>query len=525
MQRRTFLKNLAATATGLAAPSAIPQEEFRRTILPKKTLIREAMKQPTQATAEECRRLFYTFMQEFWCCVSDEIPRWNWHIEYLCGQLQRLAIRVAKGLPNEYDLIINVPPGTTKSITCSIMFPVWCWTRWPWMRFIVGSYSGALSLEHAEYSRELVRSDKFRALFPNLEIKQDKDTKSNFRIVEYLEDGTVKIGGNRYSTSVGGTVTGFHGHILIVDDPLNPKEAVSDVKLKTANDWMERTLSTRKVNKVVTPTVLIMQRLHQDDPSGHILAKPNKKVFHICLPAEIHTYKKFVRPVECINKYVDGLLDPVRMPLTVLQMAEMDLGQYGYAGQMGQNPVPPTGGMFQVDHFQIIDKAPEPVSTVATVRYWDKAGTADGGAFTAGCKMSRLVSNKLVIHDVKHGQWGTDERERIIRETAEADGTGVLVYHEQEPGSGGKDSALATITNLLGFTSFADRPTGNKIFRADPYSVQVNSGNVLLVRGEWNHNFIEEHRYFPFGKFKDQVDAASGACAKLALKKLVRRIV
>jgi predicted phage terminase large subunit-like protein len=133
--------------------------------------------------------------------------------------------------------------------------------------------------------------------------------------------------------------------------------------------------------------------------------------------------------------------------------------------------------------------------------------------------MSLLVSGKLLVQDCKKGRWSTDEREDIIRETAEADGPEVEIYHEQEPGSGGKDSALATVKNLLGFSNHPDRPVGDKIYRADPYSVQVNHGNVLLLRGDWNYEFIEEHRNFPLG-VKDQVDAASGACAKLAQKKL-----
>jgi len=491
----------------------------------KQALLRKAINQPVTIRRERCRRSFYYFMNYFWDCVSSEQPHWNWHIEYLTGELAKLAKLVAENKPKEYDLIVNVPPGTTKSITCSIMFPAWCWTNWSWMRFIVGSYSGMLSLEHAEICRDLIRSDKFISTFPELEIKQDKDTKSNFRIVENRPDGTQRIGGNRYSTSVGGTLTGFHAHILIVDDPLNPKESASDVKIKAANHWMEQTLSTRKVDKVIVPTILIMQRLHQDDPAGHMLAKMKENVFHISLPGEVRNFRKFVRPVELILKYSDGLLDPVRMPWSVLDDMQSDLGQYGYAGQIGQNPTPPGGGMFKVDHFQVIDDLPKNAIISQTIRYWDKAGSAGGGAYTVGVKMSRLKDNRLVIHDAKRGQWGTEQREDIIRQAAEADGIRVIIYHEQEPGSGGKDSAAATTRNLLGFVNYADRPTGDKVFRADPYSVQVNSGNVMLLRGDWNTAFIDEHRFFPYGTYKDQVDAAAGACARLAAKKEVRRIV
>ena len=490
----------------------------------KKALFRKAILNPDAVKAERCRRSFYYFLQEFWDCVSADEFKTNWHIPYLCSELTELAERVAEGLPKEHDLIINIPPGTTKSTICSIIFPVWCWLKWPWMRFIVASYSGALSLEHAEYSRDLIRSDKFKSLFPEIDIKQDKDTKSNFRIIKRHPNGIIELGGNRYSTSVGGTLTGFHAHILIVDDPLDPNRAVSETELNSANHWIDQTLSTRKVDKAITPTVLIQQRLHQNDSSGHILAKKKKNVRHISLPGEIRNYREYLKPAELAEFYVDDLFDPIRMPWSVMQDLEADLGQYGYAGQIGQNPVPPGGGMFKVDHFQIIDTMPAPINIVKTVRYWDNAGTKGAGAYTAGVKMHLLQNGKFLIPDVKRGQWASDEREAIKRETAEADGQSCIVYTEREGGSAGKDMASATITNLAGFSAHMDKPTGNKVYRADPYSVQVNNGNVLLLRGDWNHDFIEEHRFFPFSIYKDQVDGASGAFGKLAAKRIVRSL-
>lgn len=500
--------------------------ELVRTKQPKTKRMQQAIANLKSIKAERCRRSFYYFMQEFWYDISPDTPHWNWHIEYLAGELEKIAKRVAEWKPKHHDLIINIPPGTTKSTTCTIMFPVWCWLRWPWMRFIAGSYSGPLSLEHAEYSRELVRSEHFHELFPNINIKQDKDTKSNFRVVYTDENGKLKMGGNRFSTSVGGTLTGFHGHILIVDDPLDPNRSVSEVEIKKANHWVSQTLSTRKVDKQVVPTIVIMQRLHENDPTGHLLAKKKRSTKHICIPGEIHSegFREKVNPPELIDYYVGGLMDPVRMPADVCAEMQEDLGQYGYAGQIGQNPVPPGGGMFKVDHFQIIDSLPSPVNFDGFVRYWDKAATEDGGAYTVGVKLLRLKTKKWIVMDVKRGQWATEERERIIRETAEVDGINVVIYMEQEPGSGGKDSIQSSIANLAGFTVYPDRPQGNKIYRADPWSVQVNSGNVMLLKGEWNQKYIDEHRYFPFGTFKDQVDASSGAFTNLAFRKVAKVI-
>lgn len=469
----------------------------------------------------------YEFLKIFWNEVSDDDFVPNWHIEYLCGELEKIAYQVSEGKPKEHDLIINLPPGLTKTISVSIMFPAWCWTRWYWMKFITASYSATLALESAEKMRDMIRSDKFRRLWPEILIKEDKDTKSNFQIVRFWREGNknkIKFGGNRYSTSVGGTLTGFHGHILIVDDPLNPQQAVSEKELDNVNRWMEHTLPTRKTEKAISPMVLVMQRLSQQDPTGRILEKKKKNVKHICLPGEIRNYGQYLKPKELENKYQDGLLDPARLSWEVLADLEVDLGQYGFAGQIGQNPTPPGGGMFKVDHMPVMERMSSETNVMQTVRYWDKAGTQGGGAYTAGVKISIWQSGKFIIRDVVRGQWAAEEREDIIRVTAEADGTNVRIGIEQEGGSGGKESAQATIRNLAGFSVIADRPTGDKVFRADPFSVQVNNGNVFILKGEWNKVFLDELEMFPNGLYKDQVDAAAGAFAMLTRKKRVRVI-
>ena len=458
-----------------------------------------------------------TFKQEFW---PDEVK-----LVSSAGQLECRCLTVSNGRSFVVDGIV-----VSNTLTCSIMFPAWCWSKWPSTRFITASYSGALALESAEYCRDLIRSTEFQTIYPDINIKEDKDTKSNFKIVKKIQQSVGRVpqtvvGGSRFSTSVGGTLMGFHGDILIVDDPLNPTQAYSDVELANANRWMEQTLPSRKTNKEVTPTILIMQRLHQSDPTGAWLAKQKENLKHICLPGEIRNYEKQLQPPELKEFYKDDLLDVNRLSWKILKDMEADLGQYGYAGQIGQDPTPPGGGMFKVDHFQIISQMP-PLNKVAnTVRYWDKAGTQDGGAYTAGVKMSRLTDGRWVVEDVKRGRWSSHVREDIIKQTANTDGPFVDIWMEQEPGSGGKESAEGTIRNLAGFKVFAEHPTGDKVFRADPYSVQVNNGNVMLLNGPWNYAFVEEHRFFPFGTFKDQVDAGGGSFNKLVGKKMIRRIL
>jgi predicted phage terminase large subunit-like protein len=488
--------------------------------------LEQAMRSPLDFTRAALRDDLFAFIEYFWPEVSTEVFISNWHIEVLCDELMAMAHRVANR-EDAIDCVINIPPGTTKSITCTIMFPAWCWTRWPHFRFITSSYSAELSMEHGEFCRNLIRSERYCELYPHIIVA--RDAKSNFRLAVRMDDGTVKLGGGRISTSVKGTVTGFHGHINIGDDLLNPHQAASELELYTANRFLDHTLSMRKIDKRVTSMLLIMQRLHEGDCTGHVLAKKkSREVRHICLPARIDRegYDKLVNPPELLGNYVDGLLDPVRMPHPVLDDAEEDLGQLGAAAQLGQNPVPPGGLMFKTERFIIVDAAPQ---VKAMVRYWDKAGTAEltvpkpgqGPAYTVGTKLGVTQAGQYVVFDVARGRWAAHDREKVIRQVAEADGRQVRIYVEQEPGSGGKESAEATIRNLAGFVVEADRPTGDKVYRADPWSVQVNNRNVLLVRGEWNQEFIKEHQNFPRGRYKDQVDSASGAFGKLTKTKKV----
>jgi len=317
---------------------------------------------------------------------------------------------------------------------------------------------------------------------------------------------------------------GFHADIIVWDDPINPTQSISDKERDIANRWIDNTLPTRKTDKGISVVIGIMQRLHQDDPTGHILNKKKDNIYNICLPGEIRNYKNRVNPPELAKFYIDDLLDPKRLSWKHLNDLKSDLGQYGYAGQIGQDPTPAGGGMFHVDSFILITQPPLSKEIVQTVRYWDKASSEGKGAYTVGVKMCKLKSGIFVIMDVKRGQWGSNKREQIIKDTAVADGVNTYVYVEQEPGSGGKESAEGTIRNLIGYSCYADKPTGDKVFRADPYSVQVNNGLFQIMAGFWNHEYIEEHRFFPYSMYKDQVDASSGAFNHLVGRKVAGRI-
>ena len=340
--------------------------------------------------AEKCKRSFYYFMQEFWSVIIPDEAVYNWHIEYLCNELQKIVEKVAKRESKDYDAIINIPPGTTKSTIATVMLPAWAWTIDPRIRNLTASYSASLSTDHALKSRDIINSDKYQRLFPELTIKKDQNNKTHYKN---------NYGGERYATSVTGTVTGFHAHLIIVDDPLNPKGASSEADRTTANQFMDVTLSTRKVDKSVTPTILVMQRLHQKDCTGNWLEKKGKKIKHICLPGEI---SKDVKPIELKEKYINGLLDAKRLNKSDLNELQINLGSYGYAGQIMQTPTPLDGGIWKkwikpIEDFEL-DSILHELSSIGTdwdLAYTKKETNSASAYVTAGVK-----DNKMYIVDI-----------------------------------------------------------------------------------------------------------------------------
>jgi predicted phage terminase large subunit-like protein len=499
---------------------------------------------PHLIKAEACRRSLFTFIREFWGEVIDEEPIYNWHIPYICSELEKVLWHVISRKRKPYDLVINVPPGTTKTTICSVMFQPWTWIARPpaglfpdveelWrrraagvevdarpkgynLRHITGSYAADITLKNSANSRDILRSEKFQQYFPEIRLRQDQDAKSDY-------SNTLK--GSRFSTSVGARVMGTHGHIIVIDDPVDPEQALSDAERLRANEFMDN-LNTRTTDKRLTPLILIMQRLHEDDPTAHVLRR-RKKVKLIKLPCDDSWD---VQPPELREKYIDGLLDPIRMPRDVLDDNRQILGSYKYAGQFGQDPKPREGGMFQRQWFGIVDAAPDGGQEV---RGWDLAASAkkkgSAGAkqaATAGIKVKivggRLLNGKLiggvvyVLDDVNlHGTAG--QVSRVMRNMAEQDGVDCIQDVPQDPGQAGKAQVQSIVANLQGYTVRHSPESGDKVVRADPLSAQVEAGNVKLVKGPWNDAFLEEVSYFPNGR-KDRIDALVRAYSRALIE-------
>lgn len=491
--------------------------------------------------AKVLRKSFYEFFKYFWDTIVAEKFSPNWHIEYLCWELQILAERIFNGLPKEYDLVINISPGSSKSTVVSQIFPAWCWTNMPTFRWIGGSHSYDLSLRDSVACRDIVESEQYQELFPGIVLREDMNRQGLFV-------NTFK--GGRLACSVGSKVTGWHGHCLGVDDPIDPESALSEADMKQVNRWMSNTLPSRGIYKSDTPMILVMQRLAQNDPSGEKLELMRRKarVRHICIPAEIvrdddGSLLVNIQPPELIKYYKpspplnDGtpypnlVMDPKRLNGQHLRDFHRTLGEYGYAGQYLQDPVPLKGAMFDITKLHISDGAPPRM--VRMIRAWDKAATKDAGAYSAGVLMGLDKFGDYWILDVVRGQWTPTDREAMIKNTAKMDRKGahgrignlvgdvpVEIVVEQEGGSGGIESTDNTIRNLAGFKIIGKRVTGKKEERAWAFASQVGvKDHVHVLNREWTHEYVQELRFFPHGRFKDQVDGSSLAFNRMARPK------
>lgn len=289
----------------------------------------------------------------------------NWHIEFICDELQAVYERWAAG-EKQSDILINVPPGSSKSTICTQLFPAWLWVKNQSIRVISSSYAADLSTAHAVKTRDCLTSDKFKLLFPGLiEFKQDTAGKTHYK-------NTQK--GERFITSTGGRVTGMHGDFIIDDDPISPEGAASDADLKKAGRFSKTTLSSRKTDKKRSVTIRVMQRLHENDPAGLMLSS-KKKINHICLPGEISDN---ISPIHLKERYINGLLDVNRLTRETLDDMKDDLGSYGYANQVMQESAPSDGGIWGRWFISIADNIfPNADIMVGYGTDWDTAYTAD----------------------------------------------------------------------------------------------------------------------------------------------------
>lgn len=453
---------------------------------------------------------YWAFFQEAWKEIeptTDLIA--NWHIEYIANVLDQEVNRIKQGKPNPGDIIINVPPGTSKSTLVTKLLPAWAWLQDPSMKIITSSYSGDLARDHAVMTRDLITGDWYQRLWKSkYQLKMGRKRKS-----QYENDK----GGIRSATSVTGRLTGMHADIFIIDDPLDPRRASSEVEILKPNAWWDKTVPTRLTNQKTSVRIIVMQRLHEQDLTGHCLSKKGINYRHICLPAKT---TKNVRPPELVKFYTDNFLDPERYPQEVLDRLKGDMGSLEYAGQMDQSPAPEEGNLIQPDkwfkRFTLSDlqaKADQDDRDLTWDFTIDGAFTEDEiNAPTALMAYCRYTEHTY-IRDCVNVWMELPELIKFIPEFVARNGGNKKSRIFIEPKASGLPAAQSLQRYRPELNVVLDKaPRQDKVARVKSVLPYMEAGKVhTLQNASWHAEFYNQLKLFPNSKYKDMVDVTTMA--------------
>jgi predicted phage terminase large subunit-like protein len=446
---------------------------------------------------------------------------WNWWTDDAARKLQRFYLDLMAG--RRPKLALMAPPQHGKSTTI-LDFIAWIAGNDLDLKTIFASYSDELGTTANRYLlRTITSNHAFGKIFPDLRVGA-AGWAANNNLLEFAGRR-----GSFRNTTVDGAINGFGLNLGVVDDPVKGSaEANSKLQRDKVWSWFADDYFNRFDKNA--GLLIIMTRWHVDDVLGRMLERFGDELRVLRYPAIADTtcwrWKKQLivgADGRCRFEWKKQLvrsgeaLFPEHKPLSFLNERREVMTQASWEALYLQHPIIVGGGELPIEKLQVLpyfDRS----TVLKSVRYWDKAGTAGGGAFTAGVLMHKCKDGTYVIQHIARGRWSALEREARMREYSRADRTlypGVKIWIEQEPGSGGKESAEATIRNLAGYSVFADKVTGSKQVRAQPFAAQAQAGNVRLHAGPWVQAFWDECEVWPKGKFDDQVDAAAGAFIKL----------
>ncbi len=456
------------------------------------------------------------FVKRAWKTLEPESQYvYEWPIEAIAEHLEA----VTNGQITR--LLINVPPGLMKSLMTSVFWPSWEWgpKNRPSLRYLATSFNENPVKRDSRKMRDLVASNWYKERWPHVQLTRGGE-------ISFSNTST----GSREGVPFG-SLTSQRGDRLIIDDPHSTDTAESPAERQKTTRRFREGASNRLNNQEKSAIIVIMQRLHEQDISG-VIVDMGLPYVHLRLPMEYESTpqkingKTFDPKVKNEIGFVDPrteegeLLSPVRFPPNAIKELYKVHTAFSYAGQYQQRPTAREGSMFKREWFldKFLDKAPP---GTRWVRHWDLAATAaSNSARTAGVKMGVTPTGEYIVgHVIKERKEGHEVR-KTIKMQAIFDGHDVQISLPQDPGQAGKVQAKDYIKLLAGFIVRASPERGgDKEQRAEPFSAQCEGGNVYLIKGSWNEDYIDELCGFPGMALKDQVDASSGAFSTLLLKR------
>lgn len=449
-----------------------------------------------QVDKERAERDLIRFLSLAWPIIEPSTQYvHNWHIDLLAEYLTAVSVGQIR------RLIINIPPRYMKSILTSVMWPCWTWTIRPHLRWLFASYSASLSVKHSLDRRTVIESDWYQRVWGDkVKMRPDQNQKAEFQNTEY---------GSMVATSVGGSVTGKGGDIIVVDDPLDPERALSEAERTTANRWIDNTLSTRLNDKRTGAVVVIMQRLHDEDVTGHLLKKDVWT--HVSLESPIQSPRTIIFPLSKRTKEVE-VEEPLweeKEPKEVLTQQKKEMGTWAYAAQYQQRPAPLEGGIIKKDWFKYYTHPP--IEHMAQfIQSWDMTfKDTKKGSYVVGQMWGRFNADRYLLSQVRR-RMGFVETIRAVKAlTAQWPQTQAILIEDKANGPAAIDSLRSSIPGIIPWPV-----KGGKIERLAAVSPQIESGNVWVPNPEnepWVDEYIHELCTVPNAANDDQADATSQA--------------
>lgn len=436
---------------------------------------------------------FRPFMQKcFRTLAPDQRFVQAWFIDAIAWRLEQVRNGTTR------RLIINMPPRSLKSIAASVAFPAYCLGREPTRRIICVSYSGELAKKHSNDFRAVLEASWYQRLFPHVRIGQ-KDSETEIVLTSR---------GYRLATSVGGTLTGRGGDLIIIDDPLKPDDAISEIKRSAANQWFTNTLLSRLDDKRTGAIVIVMQRVHMDDLTGFVLRQSDDWGV-LSLPAIAEVEETIPTWGGLQHRRVPGdLLSPDREPFEVLDKLKDQLGSDAFSAQYQQMPTPPGGAMIKRDWVRRYRELPPSQQRITVLQSWDTASKGGPQNDYSVCTTWIVTRDrKWYLVDLWRGRVDYPGLKTKVEALAKQWRPHRILVEDSSAGT-------ALVQEMrLGFSSIiAVKPDRDKVSRMAIASAKIESGQVLLPeRAPWLSDLEAELFVFPGSRHDDQCDSISQA--------------
>jgi predicted phage terminase large subunit-like protein len=454
--------------------------------------------------AEECLK---DFIEQAWEVVEPSNPYVpGWHIDAIAEHLEAVSKKQIT------RLIINIPPRHMKSLLTAVFWPAWEWVKHSSSRFLFTSYGEKLALRDSRKCRNIIRSNWYQSNWGDRYcLVGDQDAKQR-----YDTDKT----GYRIATSVGGIGTGEGGDYVICDDAHSATEALSDTKRISVLEWWDETMTTREDTPGQSAKIIIMQRLHEKDLSGHLLAK-NIGYEHLCLPAEYEganrcsTSLNFVDPRTEPNEP----LHPDRYGEKELKTLKEGLTTYGIAGQLQQRPTPLKGGLMELGWFGRYRTIPDKTQQLLIAQVWDTAQKEKESIHDPWVGATWVICyDGYYLAEVYRKWMNYPTGKKAVVNMALKYNPDVILIEDKVTGTALLQELPLEEIPVMGNGSFrlfpysllGILPDVNKQARMERESCAVQAGKVKLPEmAPWLTDFELEVTRFPNSEYKDQVDMLS----------------